>query len=169
MADNYTFTAIITDTHILVKLTAEYEGKVEVVFTESRPADLAEADTALAAHGFGRVRDWDLGPNGTVQARVAMVDNQFNGTRAARLWDAIGTTHEELETVAVGIRGGMPTINDGDLITDMDESELYVVAGSRFECGTAKIHQVGEGKTWDQRYTGYFPFGHRVKVARRKA
>ena len=51
----------------------------------------------------------------------------------------------------------------------MDESELYVVAGSQFECGTAKIHQVREGKTWEDRYTGYFPFGQVVKVARRKA
>lgn len=169
MADIFTFTAIITGVQIRVELTATYAGTTEVVFTEARPATLADADHALAAHGFGRVRDWDLGPNGDVRARVRKVDNEFNGTRAARLWDAIGTTHGELETVVVGIRDGMPTINDGDLITDMDESELYVVAGSRFECGTARIHQVREGKTWDDRYTGEFPFGQVVKVARRKA
>jgi len=169
MADTYTFTAIITGTTISVEMDHLYKGKTEVVFTEDRPATLADADHALAAHGFGRVRDWDLGPNGDVRARVRKVDNEFGGTRAARLWDAIGTTHGELEPVVVGIRDGMFTINDGDLITDMDESELYVVASSRFECGTARIHMVGEGKTWDQRYTTDFPFGTVVKVARRKA
>lgn len=169
MTDIFTFTAIITGLQIRVELTATYAETTEVVFTEARPATLADADHVLAAHGFGRVRDWDLGPNGDVRAQVRKVDNEFNGTRAACLWDAIGTTHGELETVVVGIQDGMPTINDGDLITDMDESVPYVVAGSRFEGGIARIHMVGEGKTWDQRYTGEFPFGQVVKVARRKA
>ena len=169
MADIFTFTAIITGLQIRVEMDHLYEGKTEVVFTEARPATLADADHVLASHGFGRVRDWDLGPNGDVRARVRMIDNEFGGTRAVRLWDAIGTTHGELETVVVGIRDGMPTINDGDLITDMDESVLYVVAGSRFECGTARIHMVREGGTWEDRYTEEFPFGQVVKVARRKA
>jgi|ADGO01.1.fsa_nt_gi hypothetical protein len=169
MADIFTFTAIITGLQIRVEMDHLYEGKTEVVFTEARPATLADADHALAAHGFGRVRDWDLGPNGDVRARVRMIDNEFGGTRAARLWDAIGTTHEELDTVVVGIRDGVPTVDVGDLITDMDESELYVVAGARFECGTARIHMVREGETWEDRYTGEFPFGQVVKVARRKA
>ena len=169
MADIHTFTAIITGTAISVEMDHLYEGTTEVVFTEARPATLADADHALAAHGFGRVQNWDLGPNGDVRARVRRSDNQFNGTRAARLWDAIGTTHGELETVVLTIQDGMPTVNDGDLITDLEESELYVVAGSRFESEIARIHMVGEGKTWDQRYTTDFPFGSVVKVARRKA
>src|SRR5690554_2353821 len=169
MADIFTFTAIITGLQIRVEMDHLYKGKTEVVFTEARPATLADADHVLAAHGFGRVRDWDLGPNGDVRARVRKVDNEFGGTRAVRLWDAIGTTHGELETVVVGIQGGMPTIQVGDIITDMDESVPYVVAGTRFECGTARIHMVREGGTWEDRYTEEFPFGQVVKVARRKA
>src|SRR5690606_11789208 len=169
MTDIITFTAIITVTTISVEMTSTYAGTTEVVFTEARPATLPDADHVLAAHGFGRVRDWDLGPNGDVRAQVRMIDNECGGTRAVRLWDAIGTTRGELETVVVGIRDGMPTINDGELITDMDESGLYVVAGSGLECGTARIHMAREGGNWEDRCTEDFHFGQVVKVARRKA
>src|SRR5690606_38202208 len=169
MADIYTFTAIITSTTILVEMYHLYESTTNVFLPEARPATLADEDHVLASHGFGRVRDWDLGPNGDVRARVRMIDNEFGGTRAVRLWDAIGTTHGELETVVVGIRDGMPTINDGDLITDMDESVLYVVAGSRFECGPARIHMVREGGHWEDRYTEELLFGRVLNGQRRHA
>lgn len=162
------FTAIITGTTIRVEMTT-YAGTTSVVFAEDRPATLADADQALAAHGFGRVQNWDLGPNGDVRAQVRTIDNEFGGTRAARLWSLVGTTHEDLDTEVVGIRNGVPTVQVGDLITDLEESNLYVVAGARFEGGVARIHMVREGGTWESRFTGEFPFGQVVKVARRKA
>lgn len=161
-------TAIITGTAIRVEMR-DLLGTVEQVFTEPRPATFAHADTALAAHGFGRIRgwSWNLGEQGTVTAQLQVIDNRFNGTRAARLDQAIGTTHGKLETVPAS------SVNNGDIITDLEECALYVVAGSNpgwNNYGPAiRVHMVGEGKVWDDRYTTDFPAGQLVKVARRKA
>lgn len=167
MADIFTTTAIITGSYLYVEVAARFAGTRERAFTEARPANLAQADTALAFHGFRRVRPWDLGADGVVEARVQMVDNQFNGTRAARLWEAVGTTHEEWATMAA------EEAQNGDLISDLEVSEPYVVAGSNPAYGedgpAVRIHMVGEGKTWEERFTTDFPARQLVKVARRKA
>lgn len=167
MGDIFTTEAIISGVSIEIVLTAQYAGTREVVATEARPASFQEADTFLAAHGFRRVRNWDLGDLGMVTARVQMVDNLFNGTRAARLWDAVGTTHEEWVTMTAGELACSEL--DGWLISDMEITEPYVVAGSSLELDTAKIHMVGEGKVWAERFTGEFHRNQLVKVARRKA
>lgn len=91
----------------------------------------------------------------------ATTDNQFNGTVAVNLWAAVGTTHEGFETVRAS------TIENGDIITDSELSELYVVAGSSWESGAMKVHMVAEGKTWADRYTS--EFSGVVTLARRKA
>lgn len=163
MGDIFTTTARITGVSIEIVLTAQYAGTTEVVATEPRPASFQEADTFLAVHGLRRVRNWDLADLGMVEAKVQMVDNQFGGTRAARLWDAVGTTHGEWETAQA------KTVQDGDLISDMEVSEPYVVAGSRFELDTMRVHMVREGGVWAERHTTDFPASQLVKVARRKA
>jgi Zn-dependent alcohol dehydrogenase len=162
MGDIFTTEAIISGVSIEIIQTAQCAGTRKVIATEARPANFQEADTFLAAHGFRRVRNWDLGDLGTVTARVQMVDNQFGGTRAARLWNAVGTTHQEWETAQAW------TVEDGDLISDMEISEPYVVAGSSLELDTMKIHMVGEGQVWAERFTGEFHRNQLVKVARRK-
>jgi hypothetical protein len=161
MGDIFTTIAIITGVALRIEIRAQYARTTEVVVTEVRPASLAEADRALAAYGFRRVRDWDLDSNGGVEARLQMIDNSFNGTRAARLDQAVGTTHDEFELVLAS------SVNNGDLITDADRSAIYVVGGSSTECGVTKLHQVGEGQTWDDHYTGSFE--GLVWCARRKA
>jgi hypothetical protein len=162
-ADIFTATAEITGTAIMIHIRASFAGSLETVATEDRPANLADADTMLAFHGFGRVGAWDLGAGGTVTARVRMVDNSFNGTRAARLDQAIGTTHGELELVLTH------TVLDGDLVTSEPGCPLAVVAGSRYESGTMRLHMVSDGKTWEDRYTTNFPADRPIWVARRKA
>lgn len=162
MGDIFTTTARITGVSIEIVLTAQYAGTTEVVATEARPANFQEADTFLAVHGFRRVRNWDLADLGMVEAKVQMVDNQFGGTRAARLWDAVGTTHGEWETAQAR------TVEDGDLISDMEISEPYVVAGSRFELDTMRVHMVRDGGVWAERHTTDFHASTLVKVARRK-
>lgn len=163
MGTVYEVTATITGTAIRAELRDLYAGTAEVAFTEPRPATLAEADVALAAHGLGRVRDWDLGADGTVVARVQFVDNMFNGVRAARLEQAVGTTHGQVETAPAG------SVQDGDLIGALDDGPLYVVAGSRPGPETMRVHMVGEGRTWGDRRTTDFPAGQLVRIARRRA
>lgn len=163
MADVFTFTALISGVSIEIVMEAQYAGTREVVATEARPASFQEAETFLAVHGFRKVRNWDLGELGMVSARVGQVDNKFGGTRAARLWDAVGTTHGEWETAQAR------TVEDGDLISDLEVSEPYVVAGSRFEMDTMRVHMVRDGGVWAERYTTDFPASQLVKVARRKA
>jgi hypothetical protein len=163
MADIFTIIAIITGVSIRVEIVATYAATTETAFTEVRPATLAEADRVLAAYGFGRVGNWDLGSNGDVIARVRMIDNLFNGTRAARIWQALGNTHTELERSQAG------SVENGDIISDLEMSEVYVVAGCSLEGDTMKIHMVREGKTWTDRYTTEFHPNQAVMVARRKA
>jgi hypothetical protein len=139
-----TYTATITGVALLVA------GQTDWLVNEVRPATFAAADTALAFASLGRTSAWELDTNGGVEATVAPVDNRFNGTVAARLDQAVGTTHGGIEAVLA------TSVQDGDLITDSDQSALYVVAGSRLEDGGMKIHMVGEGQVWDQRHTTVF-------------
>lgn len=162
MGDIFTTVAVITSVAIRIEVRARYAGTIEIVATESRPATLADADTFLAFHGFRRVRDWDLDANGGLEARARMVVNQFNGTVAARLDQAVGTTHGEFEYA------NACKVENGDLISDSELSEVYVVAGSSTDGDATKIHMVGEGKTWEDRYTGHFIPQQLVKVARKR-
>ena len=145
-----TITATITGVSLFVAERNDLGLVCQTLVNEARPATLADADTALAFHSLGRTSAWELDNNGGVEAPVAKIDNRFNGTVAARLDQAVGTTHDEFELVSA------TTVQDGDLITDSDRSAIYVVAGSSLESGAMKIHAVGEGKTWEDRYTSIF-------------
>jgi hypothetical protein len=125
-----------------------------------RPASFLEADRALAFVSLGRTSAWDLDTDGGVTATVAPVDNRFNGVVAARLDQAVGTTHGEFELALAA------SVNNGDLVTDRDFSEVYLVAGSSTECGVTKLHMVREMGTWESRYTGEFQ--GLVQVARKR-
>lgn len=143
--------ATISATAIVIE-HAENGSPFHVLASEGRPANLAAAaDTMLAFHGYGTVGGWDLGPNGTVAAQVKRVDNKFSGVTAARLWERIGTTHGQdfLPVLA-------SEVAPGSLITDHEQSEVYLVAGQSVEGSIAKIHMVSEGKTWEERFTGEF-------------
>lgn len=166
MSDIFTTTAIITRTQIRIECVAQCAGTREVVATEPRPATLADADTFLAFHGVRRIRDWDLGDQGTVEARVAPVRNLFNGVRAARLREAVGTTHEPFAPMSA--RELACSELDGWLISDLEITEPYLVAGSSLDGMSAKIHMVGEGKTWEERYSTDFHPDQTVMVAKRK-
>lgn len=157
----YTFTAIINTVAAFIEQVDEV-GTVRLLFTEARPMTLAEADTYLAFHSLGRVAQWDLHKDG-LSALVRKVDNRFNGTVAARLNKAVGTTHEEYKLALA------KEAQDGDLISDTELSNDYVVAGSRREGSAMRIHMVSEGKTWEDRYTTDFPADQPVMIARRKA
>lgn len=132
----------------------------ETIAVETRPATLAEADRALAFYSLGRVGAWDLDDNGGVEATVVKVDNRFNGVPAARLDQAVGTTHDEFELARAS------SVENGDLVTDHEFSEVYLVAGSSTECGLTKLHMVREGATWADRHTG--EFSGLVQVARKR-
>jgi hypothetical protein len=158
-----TITATITATTIVV---AERNGSglvCKTVLEEARPASFELADQALAFASVKRTAAWELGEFGHVTAPVEDItrENVFNGTVAARLEQAIGTTHDEIELASAR------TIENGDIITDADHSVLYVVAGSSWESGSMKVHMVAEGRTWADRYTSEFP--GLVHLARRKA
>jgi hypothetical protein len=143
-------TATITGVALVVAERNDAGLVCQTLVNEVRPASLDSADEALAFASLGRTSAWDLDANGGVEATVAPVDNKFNGTVAARLWEAVGTTHEPFETVLA------TSVRDGDIITDSEMSELYVVAGSRPEDGGMKIHMVAGRKTWADRYTTVF-------------
>lgn len=145
---------------IIVKTGAT--GRRVTVASEVRPQTLADADTFLAVHSLRRTVAWDLGPAGAVQAPAELVDNVFNGTVAARLWAAVGTTHDEW--IILPAR----EVRDGDLISDMEISQPYVVAGSRFETDTMRVHMVRDGGVWAERHTTDFPAGQLVQVARKR-
>ena len=155
-------TATITGVSFLVLERNDLGLTCQTFATEARPATFAEADTALAFYSFRRTSAWELDENGGVSATVAPMDNRFNGTVAARLDRAVGTTHEEFETMFAY------QAQDGDLIGDMELCGWAVVAGSRNEGDTARIHMVSEGKTWAERYSTDFPRHQLVKVARKR-
>jgi hypothetical protein len=143
-------TATITGFSFVVAERNEAGLVCQTLVNEGQPASFAAADQALAFASLGRTAPWDLDVNGQVSAPVAPVDNRFNGTVAARLDQAVGTTHGEVEAVLA------TSVQDGDLITDQDQSALYVVAGSAPSDGGMKIHMVAEGKTWADRHTTVF-------------
>lgn len=143
------FSAVITGSSLVLAEVNDAGLTSWLIAEEARPASFQEADTTLAWYGYGRTEAWDLVGAG-VSARVEQIDNLFNGVRAARLDQAVGTTHNEFDLVPAS------SINNGDLVTDGDRSAIYVVGGSSTECGVTKLHQVGEGQTWDQHYTGEF-------------
>jgi hypothetical protein len=142
--------AIVTETSIVVVERNDANLVRRTVLTESRPATFAAADTALAFHSLARTAPWELSAAGAVAAPVAMIDNRFNGVVAARLEDAVGTTHEPFALVSV------QSIENGDLISDAELSALYVVAASSFESGAMRVSMVGEGQSWDDRYVSRF-------------
>jgi hypothetical protein len=133
-----------------------------IVFQETRPVSFGAADTALAFGSYGRTSAWDLDANGNVSAPVETIDNRFNGTPAARIDAAIGTTHTEFRPAQA------KTVLDGDLISDMELCEAYVVAGSRLEGETMRVHMVREGKTWADRFRTDFDARQFVMVARKR-
>ncbi len=155
-------TATISATAIVIEF-AENGAPFQVIASEDRPENLAAADTMLAFHGYSKVGGWDLGPNGTVAAQVKRVDNKFNGVTAARLWERIGTTHAQNFLPVLASQ-----VEPGSLITDRDQSEVYLVAGQSVEGSIAKIHMVSEGKTWEERHTGEFGRDTIVWVARKR-
>jgi len=134
----------------------------QTLVTEARPATLADADMALAFASLGRTSAWELDTNGGVEATVAPVDNRFNGTVAARLDQAVGTTHEPFEIMHAH------QVQDGDLIGDMELNGYAVAAGTRPMGDLTKVHMVSEGKTWEDRYTTDFPSYQLVQVARKR-
>lgn len=157
-----TTTATITGVSFVIAERNDLGLVCQTVAVEARPATLAEADTALAFHSLGRVGAWDLDDNGGVAATVVPVDNRFNGTVAARLDQAVGTTHAPFEVMFAH------QAEDGDLIGDMDLEGYAVVAGSRRESDTMRIHMVSEGKTWEDRYSTDFRAFALVQVARKR-
>lgn len=161
-----THTGIIYENHIVI-IKSEPDGRRVNVASEPRPETLADADTFLAVHSFRRIVAWDLGPAGAVQAPVKPIDNRFNGTVAARLNQAVGTTHEPFQHMSAGDLARSEL--EGQLISDPELTEVYVVAGSSLDGDVAKIHMVGEGQDWSQRYTGRFNPNQLVMVAKRKS
>jgi hypothetical protein len=153
--------AVITETSIVV-IATDAMGARRTVASEARPASLADADSFLAFHSLGRVANWDLGPAGSLEAPLASVDNRFNGTVAARFWEAVGTTHDEFQMLPAR------EVNNGDLISDPEISAIYVVAGSSIESDNVKIHMVGENQTWIDRATSDFSTYRLVMIARKR-
>lgn len=152
-------TATITGSTLVVVERNEAGLTTALVLEVARPANLAAADIELAAAGLGRTSAWDLdGDN--LAAPVATVDNEFNGVRAAKLWEKVGTTHAEFELALAS------TVENGDIVTDSEFCVAYLVGGSSTECGSTKLHMVGEGQTWADRYTSEFP--GLVQVARKR-
>ena len=154
--------AHITETSIIIVERNDANLVCRTVATEARPASLADADTMLAFHSMARTAAWDLGEAGSLTAPVQDIsrENVFNGTVAARLDQAVGTTHDEIELTSAS------KIENGDIITDADRCVLYVVAGSSWESDAMTVHMVAEGKTWNDRYTSRF--GGLVHVARKR-
>lgn len=158
-----TITATITAETIVLAERNDLGLTCRVIAEEARPGSFADADAFLAFHSYGRNGAWELTCEGAVEASAAPVDNRFNGTVAARLDRAVGTTHD------AWVVDQACNVDNGDLVSDMDASAVYVVGGSSTECGTTKLHMVAECKTWADRYTGEFVSGELVRRARRRA
>jgi hypothetical protein len=160
-----TYSAHITGVVVLITESNEVTGVKRTVASETCPNTFVAADTFLAVHSFRRTQDWELGEAGMVSAPLERMDNRFNGTVAARLDQAVGTTHEEFAPMSA--RELACSELDGWLISDSEITEVYVVAGSSLDGDVVKIHMVGEGQDWSQRYTGHFMPGQFVWVAKR--
>jgi len=144
--------ASITDANaVLAERTSGGLAAHYIAIRDDRPASFGEAEAWLAEHGYRVVGGWDLSAMHTgVDAKVRPLDNLFNGVRAAGLWAKVGTTHTGWELVPAR------EVANGDLVTDSDKSEPYLVAGSSTEGTVTKLHMVGEGKEWSERHTGEF-------------
>lgn len=160
---NSNLTATITGTSLVAVERNDY-GLVCQTMVEhpTRPASLADADRVLAASSLIRTGAWDLSANGTVSAPLRRMDNVFNGTVAANLDTAVGTTHDEWVTVRA------EDVENGDLVSDLEFSETYVVAGCSHDGSMFKIHQVRDGKEWADRFTGHFHPNQLVECARKR-
>jgi hypothetical protein len=145
-------TATITDSSIIITDRNDAGLVCETIaVNENRPASFAAADFWLAAQGYRVVGGWELGIGHTgLDAKVRKLDNVFAGVRAAGLWEKVGRTHGQFELTPAS------QVRNGDLVTDSDYSEVYLVAGSSTEGTVTKLHQVAEGKEWNERYTGEF-------------
>ena len=160
-----TYTAHITGVEVLITESNEVTGVKRNVASESRPATFAAAEVFLAFHSFRIAQDWELGAAGMVSAPLERMDNRFNGTVAARLDSAVGTTHEPFAPITA--RELACSELNGDLISDSEITEVYVVAGSSLDGPDVKVHMVREGQDWNQRYTGHFIPDQFVWVAKR--
>jgi hypothetical protein len=152
--------ATITGSTLVVVERNDMGLTTKIHLEVARPANLAAADIELAAAGLARTSAWDLDEMAHVSAPVGPMDNEFNGVRAAKLWDKVGVTHDEFELALAS------TVENGDLVTDSEFCVPYLVAGSSTECGSTKLHMVGEGQTWADRHTG--EFRGLVQVARKR-
>jgi len=151
--------ATITGSTLVVVERNDMGLTTKIHLEVARPANLAAADIELAAAGLGRTGAWDLDED-NLAAPVAAVDNEFNGVRAAKLWEKVGTTHDEFELALAS------SVNNGDVVTDSEFCVPYLVGGSSTECGVTKLHMVGDGGTWADRHTG--EFRGLVQVARKR-
>lgn len=157
-----TTTATITGTEIVIADRNDAGLLCDVVGIEKRPATFKLADEFLAVHKLGRTADWELDADGNVSALVTEVDNEFNGVRAARLWEKVGTTHDQFDMVPAR------TVVNGDLISDGEMCAPYLVAASSLESDQMKLHMVAESKNWNDRYTYRFSADQLVNVARKR-
>lgn len=147
-----TTVAVITDSTIVLAEVNDSGLTSQLIAEAARPESFEAAATFLAEHGY-RVDEvytgWDLCGAG-VQAQVRKLDNLFNGVRAADLNAKVGTTHSEFFLCPAS------KVENGDLVTDQDRSETYLVAGSSTESGSTKLHMVRDGGEWSERHTGEF-------------
>jgi hypothetical protein len=142
---------ITSDSIVLAERTSGGLAVEYIALNDNRPASFAAAEFWLAAQGYRVEGNWELGTEHPgVDATVRKLDNEFNGVRAAGLWEKVGTSHSEF--VLTPAR----KVENGSLVTDADRSEVYVVAGSSTEGTVTKLHMVAEGKEWNERYTGEF-------------
>jgi hypothetical protein len=153
-------TAKITSTSIIVADRDQAHRVCHTYLEEARPETFELADIALATVSLARTADWELTVDG-VSAPVTEIDNLFNGVVAARIWEKVGTTHSEWELASVW------TVQNGDLISDRELCEAYVVAGSSRSGDDVKVHMVGNGKTWNDRHVTVWSTGELVMVARK--
>jgi hypothetical protein len=147
--------ATITGTTICV------EDSISQIASEPRPSSFQEADDFLAQYGFRRTENWELGKL-ILSARVESVNNLFNGVRAARFDQAVGTTHEEWQLTPV------QDIEIGDLVSDPEASEFYVAAGINANTVETTLLLVEENGVWEERIRHTCSPGTLLMVAHKK-
>lgn len=155
-------TATITDSTLVVAERNDAGLVCRTLLEVNRPSTFGEADTELAFASLARTEAWEL-TGANISAPVASIDNVFGRTVAAKLWAAIGTTHEPFEMDQAR------NVRNGDLVSDQELSEVYVAAATRTESDSTLIRMVGESKTWEDRFSGTFHATQLVQRARRKA
>lgn len=156
-----TTAAVITGSTIVLAEINDSGLTSRLIAEAARPESFETAATFLAEHGYRVTGSWDLSGAG-VQALVRKLDNLFDGVRAANLDAKVGTTHSEFRPVAAR------TVNNGDLVSDVELTETYLVGGSSTDGDVTKLHMVREGGEWNDRYTGEFTPDQFVMVARKR-